>query len=442
MEDSPSRDPMNARFAAVAALLLAGPSLGEEGPPLKDWISAALKNNPSRGVSQAAVLTAESERLRTGAALLPTVKAQAGYTRNQFDSVVEFQTGPASPPVQVVISPYNSLEALLVVRAPLIDPPGFARWRAARQGALAAAEDDRANANDVALLVARDYYATVATNQVLVAAQRAMSAAEENARIARVRLKEGAATPLITDRAELEVTRTEQQVVDANRTWEAARRALSSATGLAEPEALSAPSPRTDPAPPEAQLLDVAESNRPELKGARERETEADLSRKAAWAAFAPSLSAVGTGRWTNAAGFVGHAGYWFAGITAEWLLLDFGTRSAELKRTRASQIRTSAELTQRLLAVRDEVHSAWLDVEAARSKLASAQRGETVALRAAKESRARFMVGTVQQLDTIQSDRDALQATVDRIRAEGELSVARLALKRATGESLLDGSP
>ena len=55
--------------------------------------------------------------------------------------------------------PADPLQAIVSARVPLIDPPGFLRWRARRQGAAAARASDRASENDVALTVAREYFA-------------------------------------------------------------------------------------------------------------------------------------------------------------------------------------------------------------------------------------------------------------------------------------------
>lgn len=430
---------MTARIALLS-LLLASNALAQEGPPLEQWIASALEKNPSRSISRAALLTAEANRLQAASTLLPTVRAQASYTYNDRKVVLPFDfDGPGGEdPVDIVITPWNSQDAFVTARVPIIDPPGFARWRAARHAAAAATQDDRASEIDVALDVARDYYAAVAAQQVLRAAERAKSVADENARIVQARLNAGATTPLLADRADLEVSRAEQIVIDARRGWQAAIRALSSASGLPEPSSLAAPAPATDPAPSEESLLATAEKSRPELAAARAKSLEAKRARGAAWASYGPNVYATGTERYTNATGFSGRKDTWSVGVTAEWLLLEGGQRSADLKRERASILRANALLEQQRLAVRDEVHSAWLDVEAARAKLVASRRGDEVSQRAAEETRTRFKAGTATQLDVIQSDRDALQAQVDRIRAEGELSIARLALKRAAGEPIV----
>jgi len=413
-------------------LSLVGPVAHAADPTLEDYIRSALEKNPGRAVSQAALLDAEAERLDRGSRLLPTVTVQATRTFNEFES--SFAVGPGE---EVVFQRKSQNDALLAARMPLFDADAFLKWRAGRAGTRAAEADDRTNERDVALNVARAYYTASAASEVVRAAERAKATAAENMRIVQARLQIGATTQLLVDRAELEVSRAEQVLIDARRVWNSSRRSLATLSGLAEPATLPAIAPSTEAPPTEDSMLQAALAGRPDVLAARERMTEASRGRMAAWGSYLPRVTANGYERYTDAPGFSGEEMTWQATIVADWTLLDGGTRSAELKRRRAAILRARARLTDAENIAKDELHSAWLDVDAALAKLAAARRGDAVARSAAEETRLRFKAGTVTQLDVIQSDRDALQAEVDRIRAEGELSIARLALRRAAGEPL-----
>ncbi len=411
-----------------------------EGLPLEAWVAGAIAKNPARSISRAALLTAESDRLRAASNLLPTVRAQASYTYNQYESFF-FSPDPIdpvnNPPTKILIAPHDTQEAFVTARLPLLDVPTLARWRGARAGATAAEHDDAVSEQDVALAAARAYYAAVAASQVVHAAERAKAVADENLRIVTARLAAGATTPLNQQRADFEVARAEQVVIEARRQWLSARRALASISGLPEPDALSAPPPSIEALPAEADLLAKALASRPDLAAAATRVDVARRARTASWAQYAPTVSATGTERYTNATGFSGRETSWTVGVTAEWLLFDAGSRVADVRLAKASILRAEAQAESQRSAVRDEVHNAWLDVDAARAKLAAARRGDEVAQRAADEARARFKAGTSTQLELIQADRDRLQAEVDRIRAESDLSIARLALAKSAGERL-----
>lgn len=426
------------RAVSLAVCFSFGAVAHAADPTLEDYIRAALEKSPARAVSQAALLEAEAARLERGARLLPTITAQATRTFNQYESVFPIDTdGDDIPDDELVFVGKAQNDANLSATMPLFDADAFLRWRAGRAGVRAAAADDRTNEVDVGLSVARAYYTAVAASEVVRAAQRAKATADENMRIVQARLQIGATTQLLVDRAELEVSRADQVLIDAKRVWNSSRRTLATLSGLAEPETLTAVAPSTEAPASEDSMMQAALAGRPDVVAARERMNEATRGRLGAWAAFAPRVTANGTERYTDAPGFAGEKTSWQATIVADWTLLDGGTRSAELKRQRAAILRARAKLTDAENVVKDELHSAWLDVDAALAKVTAARRGDAVARSAAEETRLRFKAGTVTQLDVIQSDRDALQAEVDRIRAEGELSIARLALRRAAGEPL-----
>jgi outer membrane protein TolC len=216
-----------------------------------------------------------------------------------------------------------------------------------------------------------------------------------------------------------------------------ARRSLATLAGLPEPERLAVEPPNLSPSDSEETLLQEAFARRPELQAAQERVRQFSIARRGAWLAFLPTLSAFGTQTFTNAEGFAGEESAWTVGATADWLLLDFGTRWSDVKRGRAALARMEAVLKQERDRIRDEVHAARLDVEASRAKAIASRAAADLSRATSIETLARFRAGTATQLEVIQSDRDALSAEVERIRSEGELAIARFALRHAAGNRI-----
>jgi outer membrane protein TolC len=336
-----------------------------------------------------------------------------------------------------VIFPENQFSASIRATIPLIDGPAIAQWQAARDGTDAAEHDEIAVMNDLRLEVARAWYVAVAAQEVVIAAERARAAADENLRTVRIRAEAGAATGLSVQRAELEVANAEQLMIDAERVRLVSLRTLATLSGLPEPEALPVVAAAIPAQVSEQEALAIAEASRPELAAARARVDQLKLARSGAWLGYTPTLSGFASEEYTNASGFSGEEAFWTVGLQADWLLLDFGDRGADVKRARAALVSAEATLQETQDRVRDEVHAAWLDVEAAQASVQAATRGATVSREAAREFTARFQLGMSTQFDVIQADRDALDAEVARIRAEGELAIAVLALQRATGQPI-----
>jgi len=404
-------------------------------PTLAAYMDAAVLNNPRTVIAGAAVDTARADAAEAGSFLLPDLRASGNYTRNQYEALAVYPDPGGGPPTEIVLNPRNQLSASVTATIPLLDGPAIATWQAARDGTDAAEYDEVAAANDLRLDVARAWYVAVAAQEVVVAAQRARAAADENLRMVRIRAEAGAATNLSVQRAELEVANAEQLMIDGERVRLVSLRTLATLSGLPEPEALPVVAAAMPAQVSEEEALRIAESARPELAAAQTRVDQLKLVRSGAWLGYTPTLSGFATEQYTNASGFSGEEAFWTVGLQADWLLLDFGDRGADVRRARAALASAEATLQETQDRVRDEVHAAWLDVEAAKASVEAARRGATVSREAAREFTARFQLGMSTQFDVIQADRDALDAEVARIRAEGELAIAVLALQRATGQ-------
>ncbi|MEQ1565658.1 MAG: TolC family protein [Myxococcota bacterium] len=416
-------------------VLLWSIGVGRAEPTLAEYMEAAVAHHPQMAVAQAGSDAARADTLQAGAGLLPTVRGNASWAYNQNDATVTLPDPAGGPPTEIVLAPHQQLDASLNLRVPLVDGPAWARWREASLASDAASADAAAAAQDLRLEVARAWYAAVAAQQVVVAAERAQRSAEENLRYLSLRAEAGAATSLSVQRAQLEVENAALLVIDSRRTWQTGCRRLATLSGLPEPAALPTESPPLElELLPEAELLDAADRDRPELAAARARTAELRASTVGAALSYAPSVAATASEQLTNAPGFADAEASYRVGVEVDWLLLDVGARAAEVRRARAELAAAEAREREVRDTVRDEVHAAWLAAEAARSRVVAATRGAVVGRAAADETQARFQAGTTTWGEVIQAERDALNAEVVRIRSDGELALARLALLRAAG--------
>lgn len=122
------------------------------------------------------------------------------------------------------------------------------------------------------------------------------------------------------------------------------------------------------------------------------------------------------------------------AALTLSWLLLDFGQRSANVEN--AQQLLNAAAATQDatvqslFLAALQTYYSA----QATQAAVLSAAEAERAAREAFQAADARYNVGVATPADRLQAQTALSQATLNRIRAEGEARNALGALANALG--------
>jgi outer membrane protein TolC len=379
-----------------------------------------------------AVLDDEASRARLAVArarLMPSFTATGTYRRNQYEAVATipdgmggFQTG--------TFTPFDQLEATLVVDVPIFDLTAIRSLAAARRG-LAAGEASR----EVAMLevdraVARAYFDYVATNELHTSSERSAEVAAANLAVIESRVRAGLSSELELDRARAAVARASERVSDADRLRAEASRRMRVLTGLTPPsgEGLAPPSLEGDGA-----LTDhTAELEA--LPSVRAAEANADAARaelSAARSGFAPRVSASASERFTNGAGF-GYSPAWAVGLTATMRLGADTAASARVARIEAERRDLEAERAR--IDASNSIESAFDSVVALVARVEATRAEELAAERAATIARERFVAGLATQLDVLGADRDAFSAEVARIQAEADLHYARIHLRMASG--------
>jgi outer membrane protein TolC len=418
----------NPRCAGVAALCvaLAWAPPARALQPLAEHLAAAAEGSLEVRDADLAVREQAAEQRRAWMDLLPTPSLRGVLTFNQFPSVA-----PVGPAGRVVIVPEAQRDLFLGVELPLVDVGRWMLVLAAARGTDAAEAEALAARVAVEGAVARAWHQVVAAEAVLVEATRSSSAAEENLDFLRRRGAAGVASDLEVERAVAERERTRQQVSEAGFQLAVARRTLASASGLAPTPGAPGLAASLDAPPP----LEVAEATLverlPSLAAARHRAAAASARHRAAQGALLPVVSASGTERFTNAAGF-GQAPAWQVVGTAEWRLDPAALPALEVERLKAQRLEVAAD--RALRDARDVLHRAWHLVRAQLAKAAAARAGAAAGALAARLARERQRAGTATSLEVLTADRDALAAQVSRIRADAELALARIELALATG--------
>ncbi|MHB8418004.1 MAG: TolC family protein [Myxococcales bacterium] len=428
-------------------LLLASSLTAALPAPLARLLASARAQNHQLGISRAQLAEQEAAVSQALAALTPTLQANGSYTRNQYQAVISLPAQSASffgfsSATTLTIQPYDAWQGGVALNVPVFSAVNLYRHAEAKRTLDAARSSELATDAEVLLSTARAYYQVVGAQGVAQAAERALATAQDNLRVTEAKLEAGTANKLAVDRARVDVASAQETVVTSHQTLALAQRNVETLTG----ERLSAPLPPPDAPEPsagsEADFVAQAEQHRPELAQAHAALAQAELSLDEAWGQFVPTVTASAQEHFTNAPGFVTSDAFYSVGASVAWLLDPVGTPAA-IRRARAAVAEQRQRLAQQTDVVRDDVHSAWLDVEADRSRLEQALSAAQSAREALDITREQYRAGTATSLDISSAQRDAFNAEATLAQTQANLAAALLALKKAAGEPLLaEGEP
>jgi outer membrane protein TolC len=421
---------MSKLLVTLAGLAAASPAAALQ--PLETFLRGARTDATELGEARAARRQARAESDAALGTALPGLSLRGTYTRNEHETTLP--AGPGGAPV--TLTPRERLDGAATLEVPLVDLSRFARIRAARTGARAAAREEAATALEVESLVSRDWHALVADLALVAASRRALEVARSTLRTAERRHEAGAVTRLDVERARAEVERNVQQVAGAELRVALDARALESRTGIA-PEPGEAPRLEDDlREAPALEALQVPDAALPAVEAAAARRRQAEQDARARRLALLPSLDATLTQYATDAEGLAGREA-WLEGVVGLTWRLDLGTLADVRARQAAADGARSRERRARL-AARDAIHAAWETVRTEVARARSARAQAEVAGRAAALALERYDAGEATQLDLLQAQRDAFAADAARIDADAALADARAQLRIATGRSLL----
>lgn len=186
-----------------------------------------------------------------------------------------------------------------------------------------------------------------------------------------------------------------------------------------------------------AQVVDRALCNNPQThaawSSARAQAAQVGVAR----GAYLPSLSgnlSLSRNRSENSAGIASSFNQGSAGLSASYVLFDFGARDAALQAALESLTASNYTLDATLQRVFLTAVQAYFNLFAARAAIDAATAAERSAEEALKAATARHNAGTATPADRLQAQTAYSQATLNRIQAEGSARSAEGALANTMG--------
>jgi outer membrane protein TolC len=345
--------------------------------------------------------------------------------------------------VSATIVPRFQLDAGLNVNVPLVVPSAYPALSGAKTTYRAQEKQLAVTTVQVLQNVAVMFFQAAGLEEVVLARQNAIGVAQKTLDDAKIRLSAGVANRVDVTRAEQAVIKAKQDLLESQGSRGTSYLKLATLLKLKAGSFKVLPPPE----PPEeagdsSQLINQALSQRPELANLELVGRAASEQAKASLLRWAPTLSAFGNIRLTNATGFSGRVDYYAAGLQLDWQLFDGLIRESQRHQFESQRRETELRLELFREQVSDEVTVARSNLVIRRRGLAAAQSSVRLAKEALDLVRVQYEAGTATQLDLLTAQDKLVQADVGLAQARFDLALSAFDLRRALGDSLSASAP
>jgi outer membrane protein len=435
-------------FASLLACHLAAPSIvplrAAEGTTaaltLEECLKIGAEQHPAHAAAQAGVAAATEAVGEAQAPFYPQVDVSAGYHRWQRRAFLPSGLTLPGRAMPEIIGPLDDWNGALSSRVLLFDSgerrAGVDGARARRAGAEAEASAIRA---DVRLNVQTAFYSLAAAGDMQAVAAKNLERTEAHQRLASARQAAGAVPMADVLRTVAEVANARLQLITATSRRRIATGRLNTAMGRPAETPLTISPPAQDPTPPTNAdfdlLLQRALARRPELASGEKRAEAARAGVTAARAASAPKIRADGALGWRDTV-LLPDTREWQAGVSIELPLFDAGSRARRLARSKSELTREEATLAGRRLQIRDEVWTAYAELDRTWASIAASETSVRANEESLRVTRERYERGAAVITDLLDTQTALARAEGSLAEARWSCLAARAALDRATGTS------
>lgn len=396
---------------------------------LEQALDEARTNNLDLKVARERLNQAELASRRAWAGYLPTIAVSGIYTRNSDESAVTLPGGP-----EIVIQPFNGLNAQLELRQALIAPQLWAGIKASYSAERFASLNTEQAKREILFGVAQAYYGAAASQAAVTAQERLLEVNQARVKDTQARYDAGTVTRVALLRAQLDLTRAEQDLVRQRNSLAAAKLALATLVARENTDFELTPPPEPSLPAEETDLVNLALEQRADVAAAREGVHLAQINRNGAWLAYLPTLGLSGVYRASNAAGFTGKSTTWAVNLALSWTLWDGGLREANLRETSSRIAETTAQERLAVLRTREEVKRSQLDLETALGNRTRAAQALELARETQRLTEISFKAGVATYLEVADANAALTGAEVGFISERLNAALSALRLLRAVG--------
>lgn len=411
-----------------------------------DFVRLGLQNNKKLHMASMRASQAQARKDESFAAMLPTLKASAAYSR--LSDVPDFSiTIPSSPrPLSMTLSEAvpNSYQSKLTLQQPLfLGNRLTSQYTAQQHGADASRQELLAEQLELALAVRTAYWA-------LYQARESKRVVEDNVRQVESHLRDmdnlvaqGMATDNDRLKVKLQLSNARLMLIDAATAARVAEIGLNNACGRpldAPAELASQPDTAGSGEVELGPLLERAAASRPELQAIRDRVAAGGAGVGMARAGWYPQLFGVANYSVARPNQRIFPArdrfdGTWDMGVMLSLDVWNWGATRHQVRQARAQLAQAEDALSLARDAVLAEVRIAWLDLGKCREKIAVTADGVDQARENFRTTDERFKNGLATNSDLLDAENLLLLARLNHTRALVERQIAEARLDKAVGE-------
>jgi outer membrane protein TolC len=281
---------------------------------------------------------------------------------------------------------------------------------------------------------AQTYYACAGADELVAARLNAVGVAQKALDNAKARLEAGVVNRVEVSRAELQLVRAKQALLETQDTQAQSYRSLGTVMNMHDPVRVQPANNASAEQGSVETLTAQALQLRPEFT-ALDKTIQSNrlTSASNAWR-WAPTVSAFGNLHVFNYAGFSGDNYSWAVGLQLDWTLYDGGIRDANRKLANAQRLENEAKLDLLRDQVRDDVYNANRALTTKRRALETATRSVKLSKETLDLVQVQHDAGTATQLDLLQAQDNLVAAEVALAQARFDLALGGLQLERLSG--------
>jgi outer membrane protein TolC len=300
--------------------------------------------------------------------------------------------------------------------------------------AAAGTQDTKWNINELCFEVARAYYAVLAGDNLVQAAERSLETAKEHLQAVKVRIEAEEALLIDETRAKMELVTVQGDLVNAKNARDSAEDYLSFLLNMDPPLALEPPPAMSLPDKSDKDLAKEAIEKRPDLAASKFKVRAAKKGAKGTWMDFLPSLALTGTFKASDTTGWSGDWYSWNIVLSMEWVLWDGGTLLASGLEQKSLLDQAQLEEKELVRKIKLEVKQARRDVANAEANLATASEQLNLAKLSREMVLSRYNAGLATSLELTDADSTLRQSEIQVVAQQLNYSLAVLEFMRVIG--------